>query len=43
MARLRADPPAALGGHGAADGRSGEGRDGLPPTDGLGFSLPDAR
>ncbi|MCW1958926.1 MAG: phospho-sugar mutase [Mycobacterium sp.] len=44
MARLRADPPASLGGRDvlAMDDLE-EGVDGLPPTDGLRFTLPDAR
>jgi len=44
MARLRADPPAALGGREVLRMDDLEqGADGLPPTDGLRFSLPDAR
>ncbi|MFN8071294.1 MAG: phospho-sugar mutase [Mycobacterium sp.] len=44
MARLRADPPAALGGRTVLRMDDLEkGADGLPPTDGLRFSLPDAR
>jgi phosphomannomutase len=44
MARLRADPPAALGGRDVLRMDDLEkGSDGLPPTDGLRFSLPDAR
>ena len=43
MARLRADPPAALGGRTVLRMDDLEkGADGLPPTDGLRFSLPDA-
>jgi phosphomannomutase len=44
MARLRADPPATLGGREVlrVDDLA-KGVDGLPPTDGLRFSLPDAR
>ncbi len=44
MARLRADPPAVLGGRTVLRMDDLEkGADGLPPTDGLRFSLPDAR
>lgn len=44
MARLRADPPSALGGREVLRIDDLErGVDGLPPTDGLRFSLPDAR
>lgn len=44
MARLRADPPTALGGrHVLAVDDLEKGADGLPPTDGLRFTLPDAR
>lgn len=44
MARLRANPPAALGGREVLRMDDLEkGADGLPPTDGLRFSLPDAR
>ncbi|MBU3750942.1 MAG: phospho-sugar mutase, partial [Mycobacterium sp.] len=44
MARLRADPPTALGGREVARMDDLEkGVDGLPPTDGLRFSLRDAR
>ena len=44
MERLRADPPAALGGREVLRMDDLEkGADGLPPTDGLRFSLPDAR
>ena len=44
MARLRADPPVALGGREVLRMDDLEkGADGLPPTDGLRFSLPDAR
>jgi len=44
MARLRADPPAALGGREVLRMDDLEkGADGLPPTDGLRFRLPDAR
>ncbi len=44
MARLRADPPTALGGREVLRIDDLEkGVDGLPPTDGLRFSLPDAR
>lgn len=44
MARLRADPPANLGGRdvGGMDDLEA-GADGLPPTDGLRFTLPGAR
>jgi phosphomannomutase len=44
MARLRANPPAALAGRDviAMDDLE-RGVDGLPPTDGLRFTLPDAR
>ena len=44
MARLRADPPGSLGGREvlAMDDLE-EGVDGLPPTDGLRFTLDDAR
>jgi phosphomannomutase len=44
MARLRADPPTSLGGRDVVrmdDLKNGV--DGLPPTDGLRFTLPDAR
>jgi phosphomannomutase len=44
MARLRADPPTALGGrHVLALDDLEKGVDGLPPTDGLRFTLSDAR
>lgn len=44
MARLRADPPTVLGGRGVIRMDDLEkGVDGLPPTDGLRFTLPDAR
>ncbi len=44
MARLRADPPKTLGGREVLRLDDLErGVDGLPPTDGLRFSLPDAR
>jgi len=44
MARLRADPPAFLGGRGVVRIDDLEqGVDGLPPTDGLRFTLEDAR
>ena len=44
MARLRNDPPAVLGGRAVLRMDDLEkGVDGLPPTDGLRFSLPDAR
>ena len=44
MARLRADPPRALGGRAVLRMDDLEqGSDGLPPTDGLRFLLPDAR
>lgn len=44
MARLRADPPSALGGREVLRLDDLEqGVDGLPPTDGLRFTLPDAR
>lgn len=44
MARLRADPPRALGGRAVLRMDDLEkGADGLPPTDGLRFALPDAR
>ncbi|MEI6251927.1 MAG: phospho-sugar mutase [Mycobacteriaceae bacterium] len=44
MARLRAAPPAKLGGRDVVRMDDLEkGADGLPPTDGLRFSLPDAR
>jgi len=44
MGRLRADPPTSLGGRGVV--RSDDlqkGADGLPPTDGLRFTMKDAR
>lgn len=44
MARLRADPPAVLGGRAVVRTDDLEtGVDGLPPTDGLRFTLSDAR
>jgi phosphomannomutase len=44
MARLRADPPASLGGRDVLRMDDLEkGADGLPPTDGLRFTLEDAR
>ena len=44
MARLRADPPTSLGGRGVVRMDDLEkGVDGLPPTDGLRFTLNDAR
>lgn len=44
MARLRADPPASLGGRDVMRMDDLEkGADGLPPTDGLRFTLADAR
>jgi phosphomannomutase len=44
MARLRADPPTAIGGRDVVRMDDLEkGADGLPPTDGLRFTLPDAR
>ena len=44
MARLRAEPPTVLGGRDVLRLDDLEqGADGLPPTDGLRFSLPDAR
>lgn len=44
MARLRADPPPALGGRVVERTDDlGKGVDGLPPTDGLRFTLRDAR
>ncbi|MCB0923064.1 MAG: phospho-sugar mutase [Mycobacterium sp.] len=44
MARLRADPPAALAGRAVERTDDlGQGVDGLPPTDGLRFILRDAR
>jgi phosphomannomutase len=44
MARLRADPPASLGGRDVVRMDDLEkGADGLPPTDGLRFTLKDAR
>ncbi len=44
MARLRANPPAVLGGrHVLSMDDLEKGTDGLPPTDGLRFNLPDAR
>jgi phosphomannomutase len=44
MARLRADPPGELGGRGVlAMDDLAKGVDGLPPTDGLRFTLRDAR
>lgn len=44
MARLRADPPTSLGGRAVVQMDDLEkGADGLPPTDGLRFTLKDAR
>jgi phosphomannomutase len=44
MARLRADPPTAIGGRDVVRMDDLEkGADGLPPTDGLRFTLNDAR
>ena len=44
MSRLRADPPASLGGRDVlAFDDLEKGADGLPPTDGLRFTLRDAR
>jgi len=44
MTRLRADPPTSLGGRGVLRMDDlANGADGLPPTDGLRFSLPEAR
>jgi len=44
MARLRADPPRVLGGRDVLQMDDlEEGVDGLPPTDGLRFTLQDAR
>ena len=44
MARLRADPPTSLGGHDVVRVDDLEqGADGLPPTDGLRFTMKDAR
>ena len=44
MARLRADPPTSLGGRDVVRMDDLEkGADGLPPTDGLRFTLKDAR
>jgi phosphomannomutase len=44
MARLRANPPTSLGGRAVVRMDDlAQGADGLPPTDGLRFTLPDAR
>lgn len=44
MARLRANPPTSLGGRAVVRMNDlAQGADGLPPTDGLRFTLPDAR